>query len=182
MSDISEKHLDFLQSIITRMNSNSFNIKGWCIGITSALLALCASTKIATIIIILPIPIVSFWLLDAFYLQQERKYRNLYTCVISGEHEIQKYDLNAERDFIKCEPYNSYLSSCFSTTLKLFYGLSCIITFLVGISIMLIPGNRPPKQSIEVTTELKSPILVTATITNPVSEHSPCCPRPESKR
>jgi len=37
------KYLEFIQNIITRMNTNSFQIKGMSITITSALLALTAS-------------------------------------------------------------------------------------------------------------------------------------------
>ena len=33
------KHLEFIQSTITRMNQNSFQIKGWMITLVSALLA-----------------------------------------------------------------------------------------------------------------------------------------------
>ena len=38
------KHLEFIQSTITRMNQNSFQIKGWMITLVSALLALYASS------------------------------------------------------------------------------------------------------------------------------------------
>ena len=36
------KHLEFIQSVIARMNSNSFLIKGWSITLVSALFALAA--------------------------------------------------------------------------------------------------------------------------------------------
>ena len=39
------KHLEFIQNVITRMNTNSFQIKGWSIVVVSALLAIYASTK-----------------------------------------------------------------------------------------------------------------------------------------
>jgi len=45
MSPEKIKHLEFIQNVITRMNTNSFQIKGWCIVIASALLAIFASTK-----------------------------------------------------------------------------------------------------------------------------------------
>lgn len=40
-----EKHLEFIQNIITRMNTNSFQIKGWAVTIVYALLAIYASSK-----------------------------------------------------------------------------------------------------------------------------------------
>jgi hypothetical protein len=39
------KHLEFIQNVITRMNTNSFQIKGWSIVIVSALMAVYASTQ-----------------------------------------------------------------------------------------------------------------------------------------
>lgn len=37
------KHLEFIQNVITRMNTNSFQIKEWTVTITSALLAIFAA-------------------------------------------------------------------------------------------------------------------------------------------
>ncbi len=45
MTEEQIKHLEFIQDVITRMNSNSFQIKGWCITILSALCAIYAAEK-----------------------------------------------------------------------------------------------------------------------------------------
>lgn len=37
------QHLSFIQGVITRMNSNSFSMKGWMVAIVSALLAVYAA-------------------------------------------------------------------------------------------------------------------------------------------
>lgn len=42
MNEKKLKHLEFLQNVITRMNSNSFMIKGWAITLVSALFVLAA--------------------------------------------------------------------------------------------------------------------------------------------
>jgi hypothetical protein len=78
MSTEKETYLGFIQNIITRMNKNSFQIKGWQTGIVSALIVLSTSMKNAAIIYIALFPTVIFWLLDAYYLLQERKFRGLY--------------------------------------------------------------------------------------------------------
>ena len=75
------KHLEFIQNVITRMNTNSFQIKGWAITIVSATLALYASTKNDYFILIGVFPAFIFWFLDAYYLTQERKFRGLYNDV-----------------------------------------------------------------------------------------------------
>ena len=76
------KHLEFIQNIITRMNSNSFAIKGWMVTIVSALLALYANSNNEIFMFIAIVPTFIFWLLDAFYLAQERRFRCLYDDVI----------------------------------------------------------------------------------------------------
>ena len=75
------KHLEFIQSTITRMNQNSFQIKGWMITLVSALLALYASSERVVYILIAIVPAVVFWFLDAYYLQQERRFRGVYNDV-----------------------------------------------------------------------------------------------------
>ena len=82
--DITEdkmKHLEFIQNIITRMNTNSFQIKGWTVTIVSAILAIYASTKNYYFVISAIFPTIIFWFLDSYYLMQERKFRGLYNDV-----------------------------------------------------------------------------------------------------
>ena len=87
MSEDLRKHLEFIQANITRMNQCSIQMKGWAITIVSALLAVYAATINdcgvgKNIIIYIAIaPTVLFWILDAYYLQQERKFRAVYNDV-----------------------------------------------------------------------------------------------------
>ncbi len=62
------------------MNQNSIQIKGWMITLVSALLALYASSEKPVYIIIAVLP-TFFLLLDAYYLQQERRFRGVYNDV-----------------------------------------------------------------------------------------------------
>jgi len=84
MNDFNEykvKHLEFIQNIITRMNTNSFQIKGWAVTITSALLAIFAAKSNPDFIASAILPVLIFWFLDSYYLTQERKFRGLYKDV-----------------------------------------------------------------------------------------------------
>lgn len=83
MNENKIKHLEFIQAIITRMNSNSFQIKSWAITIIAAFLALYASGSNPKYILAAIVPTLIFWLLDAYYLQQERIFRALYNDVAS---------------------------------------------------------------------------------------------------
>ncbi len=81
MSSEKLKHLEFIQNVITRMNTNSFHIKGWTITIASAIFALYATTKNNSFILLGIFPTLIFWFFDAYYLTQERKFRGLYDDV-----------------------------------------------------------------------------------------------------
>ena len=87
-------HLEFIQNIINRMNSNSFQIKEWMITIVSALLALYASSDNVTYIFVAIVPILLFWYLDAYYLQLERKFRGLYDDVKDPEKSIPFFSMD----------------------------------------------------------------------------------------
>jgi hypothetical protein len=75
------KHLEFVQGVITRMNTNSFQMKGWMVAIVSALLAIYASTNNKTFALVAILPTLIFWFLDTYYLWQERKFRGVYNDV-----------------------------------------------------------------------------------------------------
>ncbi|MCP4581047.1 MAG: hypothetical protein GY839_05475 [candidate division Zixibacteria bacterium] len=99
MEEAKIKHLEFIQNIITRMNTNSFQIKEWTIVLVSALLALYASTKNNCFILLGILPALMFWFLDAYYLTQERKFRGLYNDVADiGENpnEIKLFEMRPD--------------------------------------------------------------------------------------
>ena len=82
MSTEQIKHLEFIQGVITRMNSNSFQMKGWMVVIVSALLAIYADNQKELYPLIAVLPAVIFWFLDTYYLWQERKFRGVYNDVV----------------------------------------------------------------------------------------------------
>lgn len=124
--EIKMKHLEFIQSIITRMNTNSFQIKSWAVAIVSALLALYADSEKIYYIYLAIFPTLIFGLLDAYYLHQERKYRELYKEVIQEESKVERFDLNA-KDYKK--GLLEYFKALFSRTIAPLYG--CIIVALI---------------------------------------------------
>ena len=124
------KHLEFIQNAINRMANNSFIIKGWCITLVVALIALLEKENINKDYIPFSfIPLLFFWFLDAFFLKTERQYRRLYADVSKkGKKEI---------DFsMDIKPYKEcYGEALFSRTLLPFYlpliGIVLVIIFIV---------------------------------------------------
>ena len=123
------KHLEMVQNIITRMNTNSFQIKGWCITVISALMGFYANNGNFKFIIAGFFSVILFWLLDAFYLQQERKFRELYNDVLPDESTIPLFAM----------PINNYTdcrcciwSTIFSKTIGWLYGVIVVLLIIVG--------------------------------------------------
>lgn len=126
------KHLEFIQNVITRMNTNSFQIKGWSIIIVSALMAIYASTQNNYFFLTAIFPTLIFWFLDTYYLNQEQKFRGLYNDVAGVTKNPKEIKLFAMRlDLYTCRKY-SYWNTFFSPTIRIY---PAIIMGLVGIFI-----------------------------------------------
>src|SRR3989338_1576736 len=96
--NILHKEIDLIQSCISRMAHNSFLIKGWALTLITVVLALTEkSIDPIYLCLVIFIPLLSFWYLDAFFLQTEKMYRKMYEWVLQsrpkGELEYL-YDLN----------------------------------------------------------------------------------------
>lgn len=122
------KHLEFIQLVITRMNVNSFLLRGWAVTLVAALFAFAAKDTNIDYVLITYISTPLFWILDGYYLSQERKYRDLYNIIRNKQEEDIDFDMNATvTNSIK----NSWLSSTFSVTQIIFYGTLIAITLVV---------------------------------------------------
>ena len=131
------KHLEFIQATITRMNQNSFQIKGWMITIVSALLALYANSENVVYILVAIVPAIIFWFLDAYYLQQERKFRGVYNDVAgltSEDSRVVIRDFEMPIQKYQCGKY-CYFNVLLSKTIFPLYGI--VIGGLFVASIML---------------------------------------------
>lgn len=123
------KHLEFIQNVITRMNTNSFQIKGWSIVILSALLAIFASTKNNYFFLAAAFPTLMFWFLDAYYLNQERKFRGLYDDVAGVSENSIDIKLFSMRPDLYVGGKYSYWSAFFSITILKMY-LAMIVSLI----------------------------------------------------
>jgi len=132
MTDEKIKHLEMIQRIITRMNTNSFQIKAFTITVLSALLALYARSNNQHYVLVGIASTCIFWALDAFYLQQERKFRGLYNDAISDTptHLIRNFSMPLH--LYQGDKY-TYFRSLASRTLLGFYLMItlCLITLLL---------------------------------------------------
>jgi len=133
--DKKEHKLNILQSIISRMATNSTNCKMWSVTLLSAIMVLFLTTddNLNFNKIIILIPIIPFMFLDAFYLGLERYFVDEYNkefanCEISNVSIIVK---NTGWKRIK-----STLKALTSFSVWGFYLILCltisIILFIIG--------------------------------------------------
>ena len=133
------KHLDLVQGIMTRMASNSFMLKGWAVTLMVGIFALASKDADKRYFLLAYVPLIVFWFLDAYYLQQERLYRCLYERVTETEEENINFCLKAATDDFP-QKENKYWRSLFSKTELLFY-LPLIVMCTGGIVIACVGEN-----------------------------------------
>ena len=123
------KHLEMIQAVINRLGSNSFLVKSWSMTIIVAAMVLIAKPDMqnAYFVLVLIFPAIGFWILDGYFLWQERLFRQVY-----DEIRVQSYtDFEMNPTKHKNKPKCSWLSAIFSLTLIIFYIVE--IAFIIGI-------------------------------------------------
>lgn len=124
------KHLEMIQGIINRMASNSFALKGWSVTLVAGIFALSSKDANEIYFLIAYIPIVVFWLLDAYYLLQERLFRSLYGKVRRLSEDEIDFDMNIAKNEFKSEK-NTFCACMISVTEAGFYIPLSIVTTAV---------------------------------------------------
>jgi hypothetical protein len=82
--DAEQKYLELIQGVIARQAQNSFLLKGWSVTLVAAILALASRNPSCYLVVIAVFPALVFWGLDAFYLGQERHFRDMYKDARAG--------------------------------------------------------------------------------------------------
>ncbi|KPF86290.1 hypothetical protein IP70_08255 [alpha proteobacterium AAP38] len=126
-------HLGFIQSIIMRMGTNSFMIKGWGVTLVAAIFALSSKDSNKPLVLLAYFPVFMFWFLDAFILHQERLFRKLYEEIAYGKIPSDHFTLNT--DIVK-QSVPDIFSVFFSKTLIIFYGLIISMIFFAMVKIL----------------------------------------------
>ena len=127
------KHLEMIQAIISRLANNSFLLKGWGVVLVSALFALAAKDSEPLFVYLAFFPAIAFWILDGYYLRQERLFRKYYDAV--REKEDSEIDFSMDTSSIKRE-VKVWFRVCFSRTLLIFYGTMAGVTLLLALVLL----------------------------------------------
>ena len=132
------EYLSLIQNNISRMAGNSALMKGFAATFLAAVFGMAVATDIEwQYLMIAAIPIIGFINLDVYYLQLEKRYRNLYRLIT--DRKLRRYncelDLNAPifekfQDEIKKD--SGFFKTLFSVSVWRFY------IWFVGVAIALI--------------------------------------------
>ena len=123
------KHLEMTQAVINRLGSNSFLVKSWSMTIIVAAMVLIAKHEIQTpyFVLVLILPALGFWILDGYFLWQERLFRQVYDEIrVQSDTDFEMNPMK-HRNKPKC----SWLSAIFSLTLVIFYIVE--IAFIISV-------------------------------------------------
>lgn len=120
------KEINLIQSVINRMANSSSLIKGWTVTMITFIFAFKSDQQTLPLVFI---PVLLFWLLDAYFLQRERMYRLLYEWVIQNRmtDDTHLFSLNTTRFQSQRK---SLIHVMFSLTLLTFYGGALILVSL----------------------------------------------------
>lgn len=113
------KHLEFIQGAVGRMASNLFLLKGWTITLIAALFALSAKDANRAFVLIAYFPAVVFWILDGYFLSQERRFRDLYDHVRTLDE--SRIDYSMDTSPFKHKVRNTWFGAMLSPTLVVYY-------------------------------------------------------------
>jgi hypothetical protein len=128
------KHLEFIQAVIARLAGNSFLLKGWATTLAAAGFGLVATNTAPWYVLAAVLfATTTLWALDAFYLRQERLFRELFDAVRVASY--QEWEMMG-RFSMSTQPYDHAVASWFFTlfarTIAVLYGGIILATIIVG--------------------------------------------------
>ncbi len=137
------KHLELIQGVINRLGANSFLLKGWSMTVLvgGSLLMVRLRSDQPLLALTLLVPVLGFWLLDAYYLLQERLFRDEYDRV--RQQSDTDYEMNLRQH--KGKNNRTWPETFRSVTLSTFYLIE--IAFVAILSAALYLMGVSAKQS-----------------------------------
>jgi hypothetical protein len=114
------------------MATNSFLLKAWSVTLVSAMFALAGKDANRRYVLIAYFPAITFWVLDGYFMSQEKRFRDLYDRV--------RGRLDSPSDLsMSTEPVatfrNGWLASMLSKTVAIFHialvGTTITVMYLV---------------------------------------------------
>ena len=123
------KHLEFIQGAVSRMSAHLFLLKGWTITLIAGLFALATKDANKTYMAIAYFPAFVFWVLDGYFLCQERLFRALYDHVRCLDE--SQIDFSMDTRPFRQGWRHSWAGTMLSRTLVIYYGALILIMLIL---------------------------------------------------
>jgi hypothetical protein len=81
VAELRLKHLEMLQSLITRMAGYGAAFKSYCITVTTAVIGFAFTLHRPTVAALALLPVIAFGIADTHYLRVERRFREVFNLV-----------------------------------------------------------------------------------------------------
>lgn len=127
MADMKMKHLEFIQSVIARMNLNSFLLKGWSVTLLAGILAVETVHPHPALVVVGGLPVILFWALDGYYLHVERMYRRRYDAVRLKDNDETDFDMTPVPGAF------CFVKALLSATVLPFHGCLTVVFFTLHV-------------------------------------------------
>lgn len=136
--DAKHTHLQMIQGVINRLSNNSFLLKGWTVVLVSGLFALAAKDSKSLFVYLAYFPCIIFWVLDGYFLWQERLFRALYDQVRTVSPNEIDYSMNT---LSVLGNQKTWLEAILSKTLMMFHG-TILATIIIVMLVLLTYQKR----------------------------------------
>jgi hypothetical protein len=117
IAELRVKHLEMLQSLITRMAGYGASFKSYCITVVTAVIGFSFTLHRPGVAALALLPVLAFGVADAQYLRVERRFRDVFNLVRKeGWDQMPTFDID-----LYSAPAQSLLSAITSWSIVWFY-------------------------------------------------------------
>jgi hypothetical protein len=95
LDDHRVKHLEMIQTVVSRLASHSFLVKGWAVTVAAVFFGLAVNSANGWLALASMVPTLAFWGLDTYFLRSERLFRALYDRVRTSPTNVEPFFMGA---------------------------------------------------------------------------------------
>lgn len=139
------KHLEMIQSVISRLGNDEFIVKGWAVTVAGAFYGFALAESEWKLGLASIVTTAAFWGLDTYFLRSERLFRELFELVRRKHESIEPFFMSATSPdclaiIAKSRPeVASWWRTAWRPTLRVLYG----VLLTAAVAVMLIVLTTP---------------------------------------
>jgi hypothetical protein len=129
IAELRVKHLEMLQSLVTRMAGYGASFKSYCITVATTVVGFGFTLHRPLVSALAILPILAFASADAQYLRVERRFREVFDLVrVQSWEQMPSFEMNLDH-----APAASYWNAATSWSILGFYAPLAIVALLISV-------------------------------------------------